>query len=85
MAPERGPVLPLAPGSAKGQPRLLRSVPGAVQSVIDITFPVYLKPGHPDVVAVSVMNTMLGGFFEAATRTSRRQGLHLAPQLHRPR
>lgn len=38
-------------------------VPGAVQSVIDITFPVYLKPGHPDVVAVSVMNTMLGGFF----------------------
>ena len=38
-------------------------VPGAVQSVINITFPVYLKPGHPDVVAVSVMNTMLGGFF----------------------
>ena len=38
-------------------------VPGAVQSVIDVTFPVYLKPGHPDVVAVSVMNTMLGGFF----------------------
>ena len=38
-------------------------VPGAVQSVIDITFPVYLKPGHPDVVPVSVMNTMLGGFF----------------------
>ena len=34
-----------------------------MQSVIDITFPVYLKPGHPDVVAVSVMNTMLGGFF----------------------
>lgn len=38
-------------------------VPGAVQSVIDVTFPLYLKPGHPDVVAVSVMNTMLGGFF----------------------
>ena len=38
-------------------------VPGRVQSVIDITFPVYLKPGHPDVVPVSVMNTMLGGFF----------------------
>ena len=38
-------------------------VPGAVQSVINITFPVYLKPGHPDVVPVSVMNTMLGGFF----------------------
>ncbi len=38
-------------------------VPGAVQSVIDVTFPIYLKPGHPDVVAVSVMNTMLGGFF----------------------
>ena len=38
-------------------------VPGAVQSVINITFPIYLKPGHPDVVPVSVMNTMLGGFF----------------------
>ena len=38
-------------------------VPGAVQSVIDVTFPMYLKPGHPDVIAVSVMNTMLGGFF----------------------
>jgi len=47
----------------KGNRVCFAPVPGAVQSVIDITFPVYLKPGHPDVVAVSVMNTMLGGFF----------------------
>ena len=47
----------------KGNRVCFSPVPGAVQSVIDVTFPIYLKPGHPDVVAVSVMNTMLGGFF----------------------
>ena len=51
------------PVPPKGNRVCFAPVPGAVQSVIDITFPVYLKPGHPDVVAVSVMNTMLGGFF----------------------
>ena len=51
------------PVPPKGNRVCFSPVPGAVQSVIDITFPVYLKPGHPDVVAVSVMNTMLGGFF----------------------
>lgn len=34
---------------------------GAVQSVIDITFPVDLKPGSPDEIACSVMNNILGG------------------------
>jgi hypothetical protein len=51
------------PVPPKGNRVCFAPVPGAVQSVINITFPVYLKPGHPDVVAVSVMNTMLGGFF----------------------
>ncbi len=34
---------------------------GAVQSVIDITAPVDLPPGHPDAIAVSVMANILGG------------------------
>ncbi len=33
---------------------------GAVQSVINITYPVDLKPGTPDVIKSSVMNTWLG-------------------------
>ncbi|MCB0519069.1 MAG: insulinase family protein [Saprospiraceae bacterium] len=36
---------------------------GAVQSVINITYPVELKPGVPDVIKASVMNTLLGGYF----------------------
>ena len=51
------------PVPPKGNRVCCAPVPGAVQCVIDITFPIYLKPGHPDVVAASVMNTMLGGFF----------------------
>ncbi len=34
---------------------------GAVQSVVDITYPIYLKPGDDDFIAVNVMNTILGG------------------------
>lgn len=34
---------------------------GAVQSVINITYPVDLKPGSKDAIAASVMNTILGG------------------------
>jgi predicted Zn-dependent peptidase len=34
---------------------------GAVQSVINITHPIDLQPGHPDAIAVSVMNNILGG------------------------
>lgn len=33
---------------------------GAVQSVINITYPIEFKRGQPDAVAVSVMNTILG-------------------------
>ncbi|MFN0031193.1 MAG: insulinase family protein [Flavobacteriales bacterium] len=34
---------------------------GAVQSVIDITYPVDLKPGTQDAITASVMNSILGG------------------------
>ncbi len=34
---------------------------GAVQSVINITAPVDLTPGHPDAIAASVMSNILGG------------------------
>lgn len=34
---------------------------GAVQSVIDITYPIQLKPSQPDYLAVIVMNTLFGG------------------------
>jgi predicted Zn-dependent peptidase len=35
--------------------------PGAVQSVISITYPVALRPGDPDAIKASVMATLLGG------------------------
>lgn len=34
---------------------------GAVQSVVSVTYPVVLKPGDPDAIKVSVMNSILGG------------------------
>ncbi|MEM6316983.1 MAG: insulinase family protein [Bacteroidota bacterium] len=36
---------------------------GAVQSIINITYPVDLKPGTDDVIKARVMNVLLGGFF----------------------
>lgn len=39
--------------------------PQSVQSVINITYPVNLKPGHPDVIKARVMNTILGGGFSS--------------------
>ncbi len=35
--------------------------PGASQSVVSITYPVVLQPGHEDAINVSVMNSILGG------------------------
>ncbi|MCB0428906.1 MAG: insulinase family protein [Flavobacteriales bacterium] len=35
--------------------------PGAVQSVVMVTYPVELTPGHPDAIKASVMNAILGG------------------------
>lgn len=34
---------------------------GAVQSVIEVTHPIQMTPGHPDAIAASVMNNILGG------------------------
>ena len=34
---------------------------GAVQSVVMVTYPLVLKPGDPDAIKVSVMNSILGG------------------------
>lgn len=46
---------------------------GAVQSVINITYPVNLKPGEPDVIKSSVMNTMLGGYFSSRLNSNLRE------------
>jgi len=35
--------------------------PGAVQSVIRVTYPVVLTPGAPDAIKANVLNTLLGG------------------------
>lgn len=35
--------------------------PNSVQSVIDVTYPVQLKLGDPDLIKANVMNTILGG------------------------
>ncbi len=34
---------------------------GAIQSVVTITHPIVLTPGHPDAIKASVMNSLLGG------------------------
>lgn len=49
---------PLPP---KGNRVAFVPVRGAVQSVISITTPVDLPPGHPDAIAASVMSNILGG------------------------
>ena len=36
-------------------------IPGAVQSVIDVTYPIDLKPGTQDAIVASVLNNILGG------------------------
>lgn len=39
--------------------------PVSVQSVINVTYPLDLKPGHPDVIKAAVMNQILGGSFSS--------------------
>ncbi|MEO1625217.1 MAG: pitrilysin family protein [Bacteroidota bacterium] len=46
---------------------------GAVQSVFNITYPVDLKPGDPDVIPVNVMNTLLGGYFQSRLNDNLRE------------
>lgn len=48
--------------------------PGAVQSVINITYPVELRPGTPDVIRSRVMNALLGGYFNSRVNANLREG-----------
>ena len=56
---------------------------GAVQSVINITYPIELKPGSPDVIKARVMNTLMGAYF--GSRFKRQfaggQSIHLWSQV----
>ncbi len=46
---------------------------GAVQSVINITYPVEMKPGTNDVIKASVMNTVLGSYFGSRLMSNLRE------------
>ena len=48
--------------------------PGAVQSVINITYPVDLQPGSPDVIRSRIANTILGGYFNSRVNANLREG-----------
>lgn len=48
--------------------------PGAVQSVINITYPIDLKPGSPEVIKARVANTILGGYFNSRVNANLREG-----------
>lgn len=48
--------------------------PGAVQSVINITYPVELQPGTPDVIRARVANAVLGGYFNSRVNANLREG-----------
>ncbi len=47
--------------------------PGAVQSVINVTFPIEIKPGAPDAIKASVMNTALGAYFGSRLMSNLRE------------
>ncbi len=47
---------------------------GAVQSVINITYPVELKNGSEDAIKASVMNTILGSYFGSRLNQNLREG-----------
>ena len=46
---------------------------GAVQSVINITHPIELPPGHPDAIKASLTNTILGGYFNSRLNANLRE------------
>jgi zinc protease len=46
---------------------------GAVQSVLNVTYPVQLKPGSADAIKASVMNTLFGGFFSSRLNANIRE------------
>lgn len=47
--------------------------PNAVQSVVTVTYPLELKPGHPDVIKSAVMNQVLGGSFSSRLNMNLRE------------
>lgn len=47
--------------------------PGAVQSVININYPVDYAPNSPDNLKIKVMNTLLGGFFRSRINDNLRE------------
>jgi zinc protease len=48
------------PAASEGNRVAFANRAGAVQSVVVVTHPVVLTPGHPDAIRVSVMNSILG-------------------------
>jgi len=48
--------------------------PGAVQSVINITYPVQLTQNNPDVIPARLMNAILGGYFNSRVNANLREG-----------
>lgn len=63
--------------TAPSQPLLAKVAmvdrPASVQSVINITYPIDLKIGSPDVVKANVMNTILGGGFQSKINNNLRE------------
>lgn len=49
------------PKSGNGAAVAIVNKSGAVQSVIDVTYPIDMKPGHPDEIKLKVANGILGG------------------------
>jgi predicted Zn-dependent peptidase len=47
--------------------------PGAVQSVISITYPIELQPGQPDEIRVRLLNTILGAYFNSRVNSNLRE------------
>jgi predicted Zn-dependent peptidase len=47
--------------------------PGAVQSVINITYPIELTPGHPDEIRARLLNTILGAYFNSRVNSNLRE------------
>lgn len=47
---------------------------GAVQSSFNVTYPVDLKPGTPDVIRARVANTILGAYFNSRVNANLREG-----------
>ncbi|MEO6759070.1 MAG: insulinase family protein, partial [Saprospiraceae bacterium] len=71
----------LAPKTDSGLPRAPEktqvdfvSKPGAVQSVINISYPVELQPGTPDVIRGRLANAVLGGYFNSRVNANLREG-----------